>query len=341
MNIKHFIQGIVIGVANIIPGVSGGTLALALGIYGRLINSIRCLASTRMVKAALAGLTLRPGAWGTLKIELGKADAPFLLIILAGAATAILLCSRLMAHVLENYHPQAYGFFFGLVAVSIIYPYRAIKRRSWRELALFVAAAALMAGMTVMENDAKKIAKAECKAELRVEKETQRAGESRAARLVSFDHPGAARLAVVFLAGALAISAMVLPGISGSFVLLAMGVYFDVLIAINGRQAIFLGVFCLGMAFGLIVITAVVNSLLDKWRDPTMSFMTGLVAGSLVAIWPFKRLAEVAGETIYLGNTLPASFGAGEWATVLWTTIGAAAVAGCLLVEKGMPGKNA
>jgi putative membrane protein len=129
-----------------------------------------------------------------------------------------------------------------------------------------------------------------------------------------------------FAAGVIAICAMILPGISGSFMLLLMGVYFDLLICINERQILMLAIFAAGAATGLLVFTRFLNYLLQKHGDATMSFMLGLVLGSLYAIWPFKSFGMVAGRRVDIANIMPDSFTANEGMTLL------ACLGGLLLV---------
>jgi putative membrane protein len=138
--------------------------------------------------------------------------------------------------------------------------------------------------------------------------------------------PPPARLVGIGLAAAVAISAMVLPGISGSFVLLMLGVYFDLLAAIDRRQIVVLAVFALGCGGGLLVFVRIMNVLLNRFYSVTMAFMIGLMAGSLYVLWPFKRTVTVGAETLYLGNVLRGASG-GEEATAL-----CAFLAGALLI---------
>jgi putative membrane protein len=111
-----------------------------------------------------------------------------------------------------------------------------------------------------------------------------------------------------FLFGALAITAMLLPGISGSFVLLLLGAYFEILGAVNTRDYFLVLVFGAGCAAGILVFGRIIEYLLKKYSNSTMAFMTGLVAGSLYVIWPFKKTVMIFDKTVYLSNTLPGAF---------------------------------
>ena len=106
----------------------------------------------------------------------------------------------------------------------------------------------------------------------------------------------------IFILGSIAITAMILPGVSGSFLLLVMGGYFEILAAIAARDLGILSVFALGCVVGILIATKFIKYFLDRWHDATMSFLLGLVLGSLWMIWPFKTSAEVGHETIYLSN---------------------------------------
>ena len=109
----------------------------------------------------------------------------------------------------------------------------------------------------------------------------------------------------IFLSGALAISAMILPGISGSFLLLLLGSYFEILEAIATRDLLTIGVFALGCLAGVVMFSRLLNFLLERFHDTTMAFLAGLVAGSLWLVWPFKATFTVGSETVYLHNILP------------------------------------
>ncbi|MCK5798108.1 MAG: DUF368 domain-containing protein, partial [Deltaproteobacteria bacterium] len=143
-----------------------------------------------------------------------------------------------------------------------------------------------------------------------------------------------ARNSLVFLgAGTIAISAMILPGISGSFVLLLMGVYFDVLASINERNFVMLGIFSLGCLAGLLLFSRLIKFMLVRFRDVTLTFLTGLVAGSLYAIWPFKSFAFVGDHRVDKSNILPAGFGGNEITTILTVIVGAAIVIAFIWIE--------
>lgn len=321
----NLLRGVAIGLANIIPGVSGGTMALILGIYQRLITAIGNLGS-RTVTSLFRGRA-------AFAEEMRRIDALFLAVLGVGAIGAIVAVARLMTYLLEHQHDPTYGFFFGLVLVSVVVPYRMIKRRSVGALLACLLAIAIVVGLTMTMSGADKLASAQKKAAQKAaaaQKVEGTAVQQQAAQTVPRDPR---TLLLFFVAGAIAISAMILPGISGSFMLLLMGVYFDVLACITGRQFLLLGVFAAGCGAGLVVFTRLLKFLLDRFHDVTMAFLLGLVVGSLWAIWPFKSHGMAGGKRVDMDNILPASFGQSEILTVVTTLAGCAIVAVFVWIE--------
>jgi len=328
---KGFLQGAVIGVANIIPGVSGGTMALVLGIYERLIAAIHAI-SGRTVAKTLGLLRLTPAAWREFAEEMRRIDLAFLALIGGGAMFSIVALANLMTYLLHAHHDPTYGFFFGLVAVSAWVPYKMIRKKS---LACLLAGLVAMAGVVMlsqsMSGDAI-VKKEQAKVALKAEK--QQAGASGAAAAA---RPSPAHLLFMFFAGALAISAMILPGISGSFLLLVMGAYFEILRAIAYRDFLLLFVFAMGCGIGLLAFTRFLNYLLKQWHDLTMGFLIGLVIGSLWAIWPFRESVQVGEKTVYLGHQWPAALGGNEILTLLTFLAGSAIVVVFIWMEARRP----
>jgi len=324
-----FLKGFLIGLANIIPGVSGGTLALILGIYKRVIDALHNV-GLPLAGAACRALTFRRDAWRRLGRELQRIDAVFLGVLGLGAVAAIAATSRLMEYLLEHQHAPAYAFFFGLVLASMIFPYRYLRRRSVRELISFVLAAVLTVSLTFLVDEEEQVAKVQAKQEMEM-LEGAKPGDG---GVVSFERPDAVRLGFIGLSAALAISAMVLPGISGSFVLLLLGVYFDLLRAINDRQVIVLGVFAIGILGGLLIFSRIMSVLLNRLYNVTMAFMIGLMAGSLWVLWPFKRVVAVGAEKVYLGNVWPGAPGATELISIVTAGLGAGIVLVSYLISR-------
>ena len=282
--LRLFVNGFLIGIANIIPGMSGGTLALVLGIYERLITALRNI-GTPTVKRLLSIFTFRKKAFSDFQDELRRIDFNFLFILGIGAVAAVLLSSKLIDYLLKSHHDATYGFFFGLVLTSILIPFRMLKGFSWRELLVLLVAVALI----VFTEELKKSA-------------AGATSESSEGLEVSIG-----TLAIFFGCGALAISAMILPGVSGSFLLLAFGVYFPLVTAIKNfmedvptlfkgdisplilNNGLILAIFALGCLFGLLAFTRLLNFLLARFRNLTIAFLIGLMVGSLYSLWPFRE----------------------------------------------------
>ncbi len=282
--LRLFVNGFLIGIANIIPGMSGGTLALVLGIYERLITALRNI-GTSTVKRLLSIFTFRKTAFSDFRDELRRIDFSFLMILGIGAVAAVLVSTRLIDYLLKFHHDVTYGFFFGLVLTSILIPSRMLKGFSWRELFVLLVAVVLI----VFTEELKKSA----------------------ADASSFSGEGLevsiGALAIFFGCGALAISAMILPGVSGSFLLLAFGVYFPLVTAIKKfmddvprllkgdisppilSNLLILTFFALGCLFGLLAFTRLLNFLLARYRNLTIAFLIGLMVGSLYSLWPFRE----------------------------------------------------
>ena len=313
-SLRLFINGFLIGIANIIPGMSGGTLALVLGIYERLIGALRCIGLST-VKKLLGGATLRKNALEAAKAELRRIDFSFLALLGIGAIAAILLTSKLIVYLLNHHHDATYGFFSGLILMSILIPVRMLKAFGWKELLVLLIAVALILSLSIgtSEKQLDRVAhKSGNEATMSSEVSERETGLPTSWELVLF-----------FGSGALAISAMILPGISGSFLMLALGVYFPLLTAINtileGIPAVLKGIFkesmlgslliigftAVGCLFGLLAFTRLLNYLLERYRNLTVTFLIGLMVGSLYGLWPFREFAMVDGERIDTAHILP------------------------------------
>ncbi|RME21731.1 MAG: DUF368 domain-containing protein [Deltaproteobacteria bacterium] len=269
-----FVKGFLIGIANIIPGVSGGTFALLLGIYERLIGALAAI-GTQTVKVA-GRLVLAPHrreSWSALGEELKRLDAVWLAVLLAGAAAAILASSHLIAYLLDYHRAPTLAFFIGLILPSIAVPYSMMERRGPKELVACIAGCGLLVAISLG---------------------------------ASGSGVTSGGLVLLFISGAIAISAMILPGISGSFVLMVMGQYRAVLGAINEVRLVELSVFACGCVLGLIGFVKLLQFLLRRYRTVVLAFLVGLILGSLWVLWPFKHVAE--GAKIITGtNYLPAA----------------------------------
>ncbi len=322
-HLLDILYGAIVGVANIIPGVSGGTMALVLGFYERLIGGINNISSATLI-AFIKALSFRKENRELFSGEFERIEGPFLLKLLIGALTAIGLLAKLMSYLLEKQHDPTYGFFFGLVLVSALTPWMLIRKKTLPVfLAILIAAAGIVAVTESMSKE-DMIRKAQARQEI-----SQAAREGHETGKVS-----AGRYAFYFVAGAVSISAMILPGISGSFVLLLMGGYFDILRAISVFNLPVLFIFAFGCLAGIISFTRLLNFLLRRFYDSTLGFLLGLVLGSLWVIWPFKHTVAVGSEVVYLSNRIPDSLGSGEIVTLAAFLAGSALVAVMIVIER-------
>ncbi len=313
-SLRLFINGFLIGIANIIPGMSGGTLALVLGIYERLIGALRHIGLST-AKKLLRGATFRKNALEAAKAELHRIDFGFLSLLGSGAIVAVLLTSKLIVYLLNDHHDATYGFFSGLILISILIPMRMLKAFGWKELLVLLIAVALILSLSVGTTE-KQLDRVTYKSgmETTMDSEVSERGTGL---------PTYWELALFLGSGALAISAMILPGISGSFLMLALGVYFPLLTAINtileSIPALFKGIFepsmpgslliisftAIGCLFGLLAFTRLLNYLLERYRNLTITFLIGLMVGSLYGLWPFREFAMIDGERIDTAHILP------------------------------------
>jgi len=251
--VLQVVRGFAMGAADVVPGVSGGTVALVLGIYERLIHNVRqgAQALKALVTADLAGT----------RRQLAAVEWRFLVPLLAGIGTAILSLAHLIETALEDHPVPMSGLFFGLVAASAVVAFRLVGRWGTRQVGTLIVVALVAFAFL---------------------------GLSSAERV---DPPFWA----FFLAGAVAICAMILPGISGSFILLMLGMYDAVLAAVNDREVGLLAVFAVGCVLGLALFSSVLDWALRHHHDTVMAGLVGLMVGSLRVLWPWPAGMEDAG----------------------------------------------
>jgi len=278
-SLNRFFQGFCIGTANIIPGVSGGTIALMLGIYSELIHAMGCL-DLKLLRLLTARRFHAAGQYLPWR---------FLVPVLAGIALAVVLLARFLEWLFDYYPVYIYAYFFGLILASVPVIMKHIRYPHLRTHLLLLIAAGCMYILVGM---------------------------------VPAQTPQTALF--IFVSGALAISTMILPGISGSFVLVLIGKYKFILAAINDRNLFVLSVFGLGCLVGIISVVRFLKWLLDRHHDMTMAVLAGMVLGSLPKLWPWKvnintAVLNSAGQ-VYLKeiNVLPQRWG-GEvgWAVLI------------------------
>lgn len=264
-----YAKGIAMGAADVVPGVSGGTVAFITGIYDELLRSIAAIPNAALV--LLRGRIAE--AW---KI----ANASFLLTLFAGILTSVFSLARLITYLLEHHHIPVWSFFFGLILVSVHLVAREIQRRNLSRLLSLALGVAFAYWITV------------------------------AAPMQWSDSEIS-----LFFAGAIAICAMILPGISGSFILVLLGLYPVVLGAVKAMDVGILLSFAAGALLGLLSFARLLSWVLRRWRDLTLAFLTGLMLGSLNKVWPWKETltwrTDSHGESVPLlqQNLLPGSYG--------------------------------
>ena len=304
------LKGCCIGVANIVPGVSGGTMAVMLGIYERLIRALHHIGFST-VKKLLAILTLKKRAIFAAYAELHRIDFGFLIALTFGALLAVVASARLIIYLLNEQHDPTYGFFCGLVLTSVIIPFKMLKRFTIKESVSLLLAAALTVGLTLGMSGEKRLESERRKHELQ---ESHLSGNTITGADVSVGTPGEiskgpnhtlGKLVYLSLCSAIAVSAMILPGISGSFVFLLLGVYFDILASVNNRDWIVIGFVALGGGLGLLAFTRLLNYVLEHHHDLTVSFLIGLMVASLYGLWPFRIYEMVEEERIDIAHILP------------------------------------
>ncbi len=242
----NYARGLLMGGADVIPGVSGGTVALIVGIYDRLIHSIRVGAS-----ALLAGARLN---FGRSRERFAEVEWRLVLPLGAGIATALVIGAKVIPVLLESYREPLFAVFFGLILGSVAVPLRAIEHIGWREVAL-IAAATVVAFVLV--------------------------------GLPPREIPDPS-LGLVFAAAAVAICAMILPGVSGAFLLLAIGIYRPTLEAVTSLNIPYVLVFMTGAVVGLGSFSRLLEWLLVHRRSLTMAALAGLMVGGVRALWPWQ-----------------------------------------------------
>jgi putative membrane protein len=269
------IKGGMVGIANIIPGVSGGTFALILGIFDRIIDAISGL---RLETGAVLFRFISSGFRGKGRddfiAEWERLDVKFLVLLAVGAIGAIMSTSILVDYLLKVHYSPTLAFFVGLLLPSIAIPWAMMDRRGL-VLLWIIPGVLLTFGVSFIIPDS--VARSD-------------------------------NLLFALLTGAISISAMILPGLSGSYIMLIMGQYQNVLNKLTDLQrglgagqvdlssVVWLASLAAGMAVGIVFFARFLNFLLARYRSATMAFLIGLLIGSLWVLWPFKEI--VAGATI-------------------------------------------
>ncbi|HIF9061875.1 TPA: DUF368 domain-containing protein [Photobacterium damselae] len=239
-----FLKGMAMGAADVVPGVSGGTIAFITGIYDTLLESIR------RINPKLISVLKEKGLKGAFE----HVNGAFLIALFAGILTSIFTLARFITWMLHTHPIPLWSFFFGLIIVSVIHMFKQVDRWALTRFIAVILGAAFAYGITVVNP-------------------------------VSMD-PTPVNIVI---AGAIAICAMILPGISGSFILLLLGMYAPILGAAKSMDVVTLGLFAMGCVIGLLTFSHVLSWILRNYRDIALTFLTGLMIGTLGKIWPWKE----------------------------------------------------
>jgi len=252
--VAQMARGFAMGAADVVPGVSGGTVALVLGIYQKLIDSIRD--GSRALGTLLKG-DLK-GFWARLT----ALDLLFLLPLLAGILLAVGSLASVIETQLHDNPEEMAGLFFGLVAASVLVAWRLVESHTPIQITLIAVVGVVVFALLGFQSG-----------------------------------PVADPSPIVYLgAGALAICAMILPGISGSFILLMIGMYASVIGAVDDRAVTELALVAVGAIVGLALFSSVLGWVLDRAFDPVMAVLIGLMLGSLRVLWPWPNGVGVISE---------------------------------------------
>ncbi|MEO9869278.1 DUF368 domain-containing protein [Ekhidna sp.] len=258
INFKLFLKGAAMGAANVIPGVSGGTVAFITGIYERLIHALKNID----FEALRLFFTCRFREFAS------KVDFHFLVVLFLGVFVSILSLAKLLEIAFSRYENLTLSFFFGLIIASVLAVSRQISRVSLPVILFFILGSAIAIG-------------------------------------IAFLPPAQPNESFIYLVvcGVVAVCSMILPGLSGSYILLLMGNYLLVLKAISSLDLGILAPLAIGCVVGLVVLSHLLSFLFSKFKDATVAVLSGFVAGSLLIIWPWKTtLTEIfAGEEKAIG----------------------------------------
>ncbi len=238
------LKGLGMGAADVVPGVSGGTVAYITGIYQRLLDAISAVGPTAWKAFRQDGIA---GAWKAV-------DGSFLLALGSGIAVSILSLSKAVLWGLDHYPPVVWGFFFGLIVGSLPLILRGIpKKQATKAFPLLLLGIGIGFGLSILS-------------------------------------PTEATLSLpyIFLSGALAICAMILPGISGRFILVLLGAYEGVLEGLHARDWALIFTFMAGAGVGLLSFARLLRWLFAQFPTAMVLTMAGFIIGSLAKIWPFQ-----------------------------------------------------
>ena len=299
------LKGAAMGAANVIPGVSGGTIALISGIYEELIHTLKSFD-----REALQLLIQR-----RFRDAFTHVNGRFVCLLGIGLLLSWFSLAKLFKHLLAAERPEilTMAFFFGLIATSVFSVGQRVAKWRLQQIALLLAGTALAAGIALMPH---------------------------ATETTSPFY--------IFLCGAIAMAAMILPGISGSFILLLVGGYLHILTAISDFNFAVLVPFALGCITGILAFSRALSFILNRFHDATLALLTGFVAGSLAVIWPWKDKEPLLDENAdpILKNSEPIVVGydwnlpktdTDFWLALLLMAVGAALVPLLERLARGTP----
>ncbi len=255
--ISLFLKGMGMGAANVIPGVSGGTIALITGIFERLVHSIKSF-DLKAIRLILQG---------KVSDFLAYTDFYFLVIVVAGALVSVVSLAKILGFLFDFYPVYIWSYFFGLILASVFFVGKTVDRFSFSVLLLFLTGGVVAMGLSFLSPAS-----------------------------------GNSHFFYLFLCGVAAICSMILPGLSGSFILILMGNYELVMIdAVNNVDLLILFPVVLGAGIGLLFFSRLLSWVYSHYKNETISILTGFIFGSLLILWPWKtvlyRLDE-SGEMI-------------------------------------------
>ena len=282
-DISNALKGFAMGAANVIPGVSGGTIALITGIFGRVRDSLNALVSFSTWKLL---------ASGKIGEFFRKIDGRFLLAIGIGIVLSVFSLAKMMQYILVHYPVQTWAFFFGMIAASAVVMMAEVKH--WKVSYCITIAVGIGLGLLVFNLSP-----------------TETTDD----------------LWFIFVCGVLAISTMILPGVSGSFVLLLLGKYEYMMTAVSTLIWPVLLVFSVGCVFGLAAFSKLFHWLLRRYEQGTMMLLVGFVLGALVKVWPWSAESLEAARAVGASGQMIAP-------GIIWIAVGIAAVAALELLSK-------
>jgi putative membrane protein len=298
-------KGAVIGVAEAIPGVSGGTVALILGVYTRLIEAIKSYTP----RSVIGWLKALPGASSVdgrpVLVEQSRGlHFDFLIPLGIGMAPAFLVGTKILPRLLEEHRALMQALFFGMILASVYVPFQMVRGKTVVHYVLIAV------------------------------------GTAAAWQFIGLSQTVTPNPLFVFIFAAFAICALVLPGVSGSYLLHSVGLYTHISGALHESfDPVTLGAFALGAVTGLVTSVRVLSWLLKKYRGSTLAVLTGLMIGSLRSVWFFQqptgetRMVKGVAKPIY-ENIMPASFGGDEMTAIAVAVFGAAIVLGLIVADK-------